>query len=94
VPVEVLSDAHPAVARSIRAAGGDPTLRSAARKDGPVVTDNGNLVLDCDFGAIDDPAALARTLASVPGVVEHGLFVDVADELHVGTETGVTVVER
>jgi ribose 5-phosphate isomerase A len=94
VPIEVLPDAHPAVARSIRAAGGDPTLRSAAKKDGPVVTDNGNLVLDCDFGVVDDPTALARTLASVPGVVEHGLFVDVADELHVGTETAVSVIER
>jgi ribose 5-phosphate isomerase A len=94
VPVEVLPDAHPVVASGIRDAGGEPTLRAAVEKDGPVVTDNGNLVLDCDFGPIDEPAALARTLDAVPGVVEHGLFVDLADEIHVGTDAGVTVHER
>jgi ribose 5-phosphate isomerase A len=93
VPVEVLPDAHTVVARTVRDAGGDPTLRRAERKDGPVVTDNGNLVLDCDFGEIPDPSALSRTLATVPGVVEHGLFVGLADEVHVGTDTGVTVYD-
>ena len=93
VPVEVLPDAHTAVARAVRDAGGDPTLRRAQRKDGPVVTDNGNLLLDCAFGEITDVAALARTLATVPGVVEHGLFVGMADEIHVGTAEGVTVSE-
>jgi ribose 5-phosphate isomerase A len=93
VPVEVLPDAHTVVARTVRDAGGDPTLRRAERKDGPVVTDNGNLVLDCDFGEITDPSALSRTLATVPGVVEHGLFVGLADEVHVGTDTGVTVYD-
>ena len=94
VPVEVLPDAHTAVARAVGDAGGDPTLRRAERKDGPIVTDNGNLVLDCAFGEITDAAALARTLATVPGVVEHGLFVGMADEIHVGTAEGVTVSER
>ena len=91
VPVEVLPDARAAVARRVREAGGDPTLRAADRKDGPVVTDNGNLVLDCAFGRIDDPASLASSLSATPGVVEHGLFVGLADEVHVGREDGVTV---
>jgi len=91
VPVEVLSAARTTVAASVRELGGEPTLRRAERKDGPVVTDNGNLVLDCAFGDIDDPAALGRALASLPGVVEHGLFVGLADEVHVGHEDGVTV---
>ncbi|MDS0261668.1 ribose-5-phosphate isomerase RpiA [Haloarcula sp. S1CR25-12] len=93
VPVEVLPAARTTVAASVRQTGGEPTLRQAERKDGPVVTDNGNLVLDCDFGDIDDPAALGQTLASLPGVVEHGLFVGLADEVHVGSEDGVTVRE-
>jgi ribose 5-phosphate isomerase A len=93
VPVEVLPDARATVAREIRAAGGEPTLRRAQRKDGPVVTDNGNLVLDCSFGEIGDPASLARTIATVPGVLEHGLFVGLADEVHVGTDDGVRVIE-
>ncbi|WP_423750975.1 ribose-5-phosphate isomerase RpiA [Salinirarus marinus] len=92
VPVEVLPDAQALVARRVRDAGGDPTLRTADRKDGPVVTDNGNLVLDCDFGEIADPGGLAADLSSTPGVVEHGLFVGVADEIHVGREDGVEVL--
>ena len=91
IPVEVLPDARGVVGRRIRQAGGDPELRAAERKDGPVVTDNGNLVLDCDFGAVDDPRALSTTLSATPGVVEHGLFVGLADEIHVGDEDGVTV---
>jgi ribose 5-phosphate isomerase A len=94
VPVEVLPVAHDLVADAVRDEGGEPSLRRAERKDGPVVTDNGNLVLDCDFGAIAAPATLARTLSALPGVVEHGLFVGTADEIHVGTESGVRVLER
>jgi len=93
VPVEVLPMARSTVAEAVDGLGGTPELRRAERKDGPVVTDNGNLVLDCDFGAIEDPAALATDLSALPGVVEHGLFVDVADELYIGTADGVTVRE-
>jgi ribose 5-phosphate isomerase A len=91
VPVEILPDARRTVADAVREQGGDPELRRAQRKDGPVVTDNGNLVLDCDFGTLADPDARATALAGLPGVVEHGLFVDVADEIHVGTADGVDV---
>lgn len=94
VPVEVLPDARPTVADGVRELGGEPELRTARRKDGPVVTDNGNLVLDCDFGPIGDPATLATELASLPGVVEQGLFVGLADEVVVGREDGVEVLGR
>ena len=93
VPVEVLPDAYAAVERDIDALGGDATLRRGEAKDGPAVTDNGNLVLDCAFGPIDDPGSLARTLSGVPGVVEHGLFVDLADTVYVGTDDGVERLE-
>jgi ribose 5-phosphate isomerase A len=91
VPVAVLPDARRTVAARLRELGGEPELRPAERKDGPVVTDDGHLVIDCDFGPVDEPAALAATLSGVPGVVEHGLFVGLADELHVGGPEGVTV---
>ena len=91
VPVEVLPDAVPVVERRLSALGGDPTLRAAERKDGPVVTDNGNLVIDCAFGPIDDPDALAADLSALPGVLDHGLFVDLADAVYVGTDDGVDV---
>jgi len=91
VPVEALPDAVPVVERELAALGGTPELRAAERKDGPVVTDNGNLVVDCSFGAIADPGALAADLSALPGVVEHGLFVGLADEVHVGSEDSVDV---
>ncbi|PGF15947.1 ribose 5-phosphate isomerase A [Natrinema sp. CBA1119] len=91
VPLEVRPDAHTVVAERIRELDGEPTLRDAERKDGPVVTDNGNLLLDCAFGSIDDPDALATRLSKIPGVVEHGLFVGLADATYVGTEGGVEV---
>ncbi|MFB6137397.1 MAG: ribose-5-phosphate isomerase RpiA [Halobacteriaceae archaeon] len=91
VPVEVLPVARSTVAASVAALGGSADLRDAERKDGPVVTDNGNLVLDCAFGEIEDPGALAAELAALPGVVAHGLFVGLADEVHVGTPSAVTV---
>ena len=89
VPVEALPDAYAAVERSIVELGGEPTLRRAESKDGPVVTDNGNLILDCAFGSIDDPAGLSRELSAVPGAVEHGLFVDLVDTAYIGTDGGV-----
>jgi len=94
VPVAVLPAARGGVAGTVRDAGGRATLRQAERKDGPVVTDDGHLVLDCDFGRIDDPAALARTVERAPGVVEHGLFVGTVDEIHVGDADGSAAVRR
>lgn len=93
VALEVLPDARPVVARKVEELGGEPRLRAATAKDGPVVTDNGNLLLDCDFGAIEEPAVLAADLAAVPGVVEHGLFVGLADAIHIGLADGVEVRE-
>jgi len=81
------------VAERVRGLGGDPALRAAERKDGPVVTDNGNLVLDCEFGRLDDPGEVAAELSELPGVVEHGLFVGLADSVYVGTEDGVRVTD-
>jgi len=87
VPVEVLPMARSPVADAIADLGGEPDLRSASGKSGPVVTDNGNLLLDCAFGAIAEPERLAASLAGLPGVVEHGLFCGLADALVVGGET-------
>lgn len=86
VPVECLPDAAPVVTERLRGLGGEPEVREAERKDGPVVTDNGNLLADCSFGRIDDPAGLASAIAEVPGVLDHGLFVGLADAVYVGGE--------
>lgn len=84
VPVEVLPFAVTPASREIQKLGGKPTLRMAINKDGPIITDQGNMVLDVQFDRIDDPGELNRTLNSVPGVVDSGLFVDAADVVIVG----------
>ena len=91
VPLEVLPSARPPVMDAVQALGGTPQLRDADEKDGPVITEQGNLLLDCDFGPIEDPAELSRHLAELPGVVAHGLFVGLADEIVVGGPDGVRV---
>lgn len=94
VPVEVLPFAKTLVMKKIKELGGKPELRFALRKDGPVITDNGNFVLDADFGVINDPEVLALQLSSMPGVVEHGIFSNV-DELYIGKKDGsVEIVSK
>ncbi len=88
VPVEVLPMAEPAVARSLRALGAEPALRMGARKDGPVVTDQGLWVLDARFDGIDDPGALGVAIDGIPGVLGHGLFVGLATDVLVGEAGG------
>lgn len=64
-----------------------PRLRMAER--GVVVTDGGNVIYDMAAGVIAQPAALAAALKAVTGVVDHGLFLDLADEALLGTDQGV-----
>lgn len=93
VPLEVIPKALELVKRQVMELGGIPLLRMAVRKDGPVITDNGNLVLDVDFGEIAEPGKLAVQLSACTGIIEHGIF-DNADEVYVGTRDGtVRVVE-
>jgi ribose 5-phosphate isomerase A len=94
VPVEVLPFAIPAVKRRIEAVGGEPSLREGKGKVGPVVTDNGNVIVDAVFGVIDNAAELELKLKMIPGVVETGLFVGLADIAYVGTPSAVESIER
>ncbi|MEM2107108.1 MAG: ribose 5-phosphate isomerase A, partial [Candidatus Bathyarchaeia archaeon] len=94
VPVEVLPFAVDAVMHTVMRMGGRPTLRHGAGKVGPVITDNGNMILDVDFGPIDDPSALERKIRMVPGVVEVGLFIGIADFIYVGRADGTVDVLR
>jgi ribose 5-phosphate isomerase A len=85
VPVEVLAVALRPVLRALERLGARAEVRTSGGKDGPVFTDHGNLVVDAKFPGIDDPAALGRELDAIPGLFEHGLFVDLADEVLVGS---------
>lgn len=84
LPVEVIPMAITPAMRAIEKLGGKPELRMGVKKAGPVVTDQGNLVVDVKFDSIDDPATLEKTLNNIPGVLENGLFVGVADVILVG----------
>ncbi|WP_071517923.1 ribose-5-phosphate isomerase RpiA [Geitlerinema sp. PCC 9228] len=84
LPVEVLPMAIVPVMRKIEQLGGKPELRMGVKKAGPVITDQGNMVIDVKFESISDPANLEKTLNNIPGVLENGLFVGVADVVLVG----------
>ncbi|OKH22968.1 ribose 5-phosphate isomerase A [Hydrococcus rivularis NIES-593] len=84
LPVEVIPMAVAPVMRSLEKLGGKPELRMGVKKAGPVVTDQGNLVIDVKFDRIDDPACLEKTINNIPGVLENGLFIGVADIILVG----------
>jgi ribose 5-phosphate isomerase A len=88
VPIEVLPFMWEATSRSIESLGGRPELRMAP--GGPFKTDNGNLVLDTGFGAVD--AALGVALHEIPGVIEHGLFFGMARAAIIGSATGVRIL--
>lgn len=88
LPVEVLPEAYRQVMAALRDLGAEPDLRMAVRKAGPVVTDQGNLVVDAKFPRIDEPAELERTINAIPGVLENGLFVGMADEVLIGSVEG------
>ncbi|GAB4228719.1 MAG: ribose-5-phosphate isomerase RpiA [Stanieria sp.] len=84
LPVEVIPMAIAPVMRSLAKLGGKPELRMGIKKAGPVVTDQGNLVVDVKFEQIDNPAELEKTINNIPGVLENGLFVGVADVILIG----------
>jgi ribose 5-phosphate isomerase A len=85
LPVEVLPGAWRQVQGQLAEMGGDAQLRMAVRKAGPVVTDQGNLVLDVTFaGGITDPVTLEKEINNLPGVLENGLFVNITDQVLVG----------
>ncbi len=84
VPVEVIPMAIAPVTRAIARLGGVPSLRMGVKKAGPVITDQGNMVIDVRFADIPDPAEMEARLNNIPGVLENGLFVNVADVILVG----------
>jgi ribose 5-phosphate isomerase A len=89
VPVEVVPFAQKLVAKEVEALGASVQLRTQAAGQ-TYVTDEGHHILDCHFGPIPDPAKLALQLESIPGVVEHGLFVNMADVVLIATGEEVT----
>ena len=92
VPVEVLPFAHRYVQSRIVKLGGRAKLRESANKVGPVITDNGNFLLDADFGRIRNPTLLERHLKAIPGLLETGLFLNMVDKVYVGSNNRVKLL--
>jgi ribose 5-phosphate isomerase A len=89
LPVEVIPFAQSLIAKRITALGAIVKLRLDA-KGNVFVSDEGHHILDCSFGQIPDPPALARKLSDMPGIVEHGLFIDLATVVLVAKGEKVT----
>jgi ribose 5-phosphate isomerase A len=93
VPVEVLTHATRTVKDHLIDMDGFPTLRMAERKDGPVVTDNGNFIYDVKFN-IKNPKKLETELNTIPGVVENGIFSQIVDQVIVGRDSGIEILKK
>ncbi len=95
VPVEVIPMAITPVMNAVAQLGGKPELRMGVKKAGPVITDQGNMVIDVKFDSIDDPVNLEKTLNNIPGVLENGIFVNCADLVLIGeVKDGQPVVRK
>jgi ribose 5-phosphate isomerase A len=94
VPVEVLPFALATATAGIKELGGKPLLREGKGKVGAVVTDNGNYIVDVDFGSVDDAEELNRRLKLIPGVIETGLFIGMADIVYLGKADGIIRLEK
>lgn len=93
LPVEVVPFGVPLATHRLTALVGPPTLRTGEGGH-PVITDNGNVILDCAIGPLTDPGRLERDISAIPGVVGTGLFVGIADIVLVGESQGVRVLRR
>jgi ribose 5-phosphate isomerase A len=92
VPAEVITFALPLVKKKIEELGATVTVR---QKNGKTfVTDEGHHILDCSFVQITDPPALARKLSDLPGIVEHGLFIDMASVVLFANGDKITELRR
>ncbi len=94
VPLEVIPEARRTVNKQVKEYGGIPNLRMAKMKDGPVITDNGNFIIDVKFEIIEKPEYLEKELNSIPGVVENGIFAGIVDEVIVGTSEGLKTLKK
>ena len=88
IPIEVLPLAYKYVQSAVAKIGGRAKLRESIGKAGPVITDNGNFILDADFGKIQNAVPLERRLKTIPGILETGLFIGLTKQVYVGLRSG------
>jgi ribose 5-phosphate isomerase A len=93
LPVEIVRFGWSATKKVIEDLGCTAELREYM-EDEPFITDNSNYILDCDFGRINEPEILEKEINNIPGVVENGLFIGLADEVIVGSKQGIMTLDK
>ncbi|KYH39414.1 MAG: ribose 5-phosphate isomerase A [Candidatus Bathyarchaeota archaeon B23] len=93
IPLEVHPMAVKPLLLRLREMGAKASVRMGGGKVGPVVTENGNLIVDAHFGPLEDPEGLEGRLRGIPGILETGLFLGYADVAYIGTKAGVRRLE-
>lgn len=94
VPIEVMPFALPLVKQKLADIGANPVIRDGKRKLGPVITDNGNVILDTFFGEINNPSELQIKIKMIPGVVETGLFIGLTNVAYIGKDISVEKIVK
>jgi ribose 5-phosphate isomerase A len=92
LPVEIVTFSHRSTMRKLAVLGCTPQLRMA--DDKPFVSDNLNYIVHCEFERIDDPREMEAEIGHIPGVVDSGLFVDLASKVIVASAEGIRILER
>jgi ribose 5-phosphate isomerase A len=88
IPVEVIPISYVPIMKKLEKLGGIPILRMAQAKAGPLVSDNGNFIIDVNFGEIEAPGELNLKILTIPGVVDTGLFIGMTSKAYIGLEDG------
>ena len=91
LPVEIVQFGWEATQREVDKICGKSDIRGGI--EDPLITDNGNYILDCHFDGIPEPKTVELQLNNIPGVVENGIFVDRADKIIIGTSSGIKYME-
>ena len=92
VPIEVIPIATVPILKKLEKMGGKPSLRMAIAKAGPLVTDNGNFIIDVDFGLIKNPQDLNSKLLNIAGIVDTGLFISMTSKAYIGQKDGNVLI--
>jgi len=92
LPVEIVRFGYKRTMKNIQSLGCVPKLRM--KEEEPYITDNGNYIVDCKFGKIANPEELERKIDEIPGVVEIGLFINLANEVIIGKKDGVEIRKK
>ena len=92
IPIEVIPMAYVPIMKKLNKLKGKPILRMAQSKAGPLITDNGNFIIDVDFGIIKNPSELNEKILFIPGVVDTGFFIGMTSKAYIGQKDGKILV--